>query len=163
MTSLRIQVRRLRNILPLALLLLAACDRSSSGSPASGGPPSRETSAQPESGLPVATDTMELQAVAMLSAMRTHLDSTRSGAAMTEASLSQHQLRVRDFMRSAETDMKRLGMHSDPAYEALADSVLRGLEGLAKAGGLDLERLTAAHVDRVQRLASVYERMVRGR
>jgi len=105
-------------------------------------------------------DTMERQAVAMLSAMRTHLDSTRSGAAMTEASLSQHRLRVRDFMRSAETDMKRLGMHSDPAYEALADSVLRGLEGLARAGGSDLERLTAEHVDRVRRLASVYERMV---
>ncbi len=151
---------RLQSIFPLALLLLAACDRSSSGSPSSGGPPSRETSAQPESGLPVAMDTMERQAVAMLSAMRTHLDSTRSGAAMTEASLSQHRLRVRDFMRSAETDMKRLGRHSDPAYEALADSVLRGLEGLARAGGSDLERLTAEHVDRVRRLASVYERMV---
>ena len=130
----------MRYLFAVALVLLPACKTS-------------------DSDRPVAKGTLELRAAPMLPAMRAHLDSTGSGRSLM-ASMPQHQVRVRDFVRATKADMQRLGMHSDRAYEALADSVLRGLERLASPGASNVERLTAEHVDRVRRLASVYERMV---
>jgi len=57
-------------------------------------------------------------------------------------------------------DMTRLGMHSDPAYEALADSVVQGSAALSTAGGAELQRLVSPHVDQVRRLSAVYETKV---
>ena len=131
----------MRYLFAIALVLLPACK--------SGG------SQRPE-----AKASRELRAAPMLPAMRAHLDSTGSGGSLTPASMPQHQVRVRDFVRATKADMQQLGMHSDRAYEALTDSVLRGLERLASLGASDVERLTAEHVERVRRLASVYERMV---
>lgn len=131
----------MRFVLALALVLLPACKMGSSERAS-------------------AVGDKELQARPMLPAMRAHLDSTSAGGALTTAAMPQHQLRVRNFVRATQADMQRLGMHSDPAYEALADSVIQGLEQLAGARASDVNRLTADHVDRVRRLASVYERMV---
>jgi len=131
----------MRYLFAVALVLLPACKTGGSERP-------------------MARDNMELRAAPMLPAMRAHLDSTGLGGSLTPASMPQHQVRVRDFVRATKADMQQLGMHSDRAYEALADSVLRGLERLASPGASDVKRLTAEHVDRVRRLASVYERMV---
>jgi len=131
----------MKYVLALALILQVGCKTDGSERPAAKGD-------------------MELQASSMLPAMRAHLDSMESGGRLTPASMPQHRLQVRNFVRATETDMQRLGMHSDPAYEALADSVLKGLERLAGAGSSGVERLAAEHLDRVRRLASVYEHMV---
>jgi hypothetical protein len=53
-------------------------------------------------------------------------------------------------------------MHSDPAYEALADSIVNASDRLATASGAELERLTAQHIDQVRRLADVYEAKTAG-
>jgi hypothetical protein len=57
-------------------------------------------------------------------------------------------------------DMSRLGMHSDPAYQALADSVVAGSVELSTAGGKELKQLVARHVDQLRRLSAVYETKV---
>ena len=131
----------MRYLFALALVLLPACKTGGSERPGARGP-------------------MELQAAPMLPSVRAHLDSMEPGGSLTPAVMPRHQVQVRDFVRATKADMQRLGMHSDRAYEALADSVLRGLERLASPGASDVKRLTAEHVDRVRRLASVYEGMV---
>jgi hypothetical protein len=143
-------MQSMRCMFALALVLPAGCNREAPDAPGSG------TRSAPADR--AAKTSMELQALPMLPPMRAHLDSAKSGAAMAQASIPQHQLRVRDFVEATRSDMQRVGMHSDPAYEALADSVLGGLDRLTGARGLELKRLAAEHIDRIQRLASVYER-----
>ena len=50
-------------------------------------------------------------------------------------------------------------MHSDAAYEALADSVVKGAASLGTASGPDFDELVMRHVDQMRRLAAVYEGM----
>jgi hypothetical protein len=54
-------------------------------------------------------------------------------------------------------DMMAAGMPSDPAYEALADSVVKGSVALSTAAGREFERLLAEHLDQTRRLTAVYE------
>jgi hypothetical protein len=58
--------------------------------------------------------------------------------------------------------MMGLGMPSDPGYEALADSVVKGSLALGTAGGADLSRLVARHVAQLRRLTAVYETKTAG-
>lgn len=135
-------MQSLRCSFALALVLLSGCNWGTLD-----GTGSRARPAPTDPGLAVAKDSMELQALPMLPAMRAHLDSDNSGGAMTQASTPQHRQRVRHFVEATKSDMQRMGMHSDPAYEALTDSVLRGLDRLTTARGTNLERL-AEHIER---------------
>ncbi|MBA3445579.1 MAG: hypothetical protein H0T58_12110 [Gemmatimonadales bacterium] len=101
-----------------------------------------------------------LEAMTMLPVVRARLDSlTQRPSMMRDAGsrLKAETINVVDAMRA---DMTRLGMHSDPAYEALADSVVQGSAALSTAGGAELERLVARHVDQMRRLTGVYETKV---
>jgi hypothetical protein len=137
------------------LLLLLACgggagERARSGSDS--GPPAPDAS---RSGI-------ELQAMPMLPEIRAHLDSVATAPAMLHTAMPEHQAEMRRLVNAVHADMARLGMHSDPAYEALADSIVNASDRLATASGKELERLTAQHVDQVRRLADVYEAKTAG-
>jgi hypothetical protein len=60
-------------------------------------------------------------------------------------------------MAAMHADMERMGMHSDPAYEALADSTVRDLGLMERASGTEYERLAGTHVEHVRRLMAAYE------
>jgi hypothetical protein len=140
---------------PLLLLLLAcggAGERARSGSDSA--PPAAATN---ESG-----GNTELQAMPMLPEVRAHLDSVAADPAMLHTAMPEHQAEMRRLVNAMHADMARLGMHSDPAYEALADSIVNASERLATARGEELERLTAQHIDQVRRLATVYEAKTTG-
>lgn len=99
----------------------------------------------------------ELQAMPMLPAIRAGLDSVAANPGMLNAAMPRHLTEARDLMAAMRADMIRLGMHSDPAYEALADSIVRGAAGLSAARGEEVQRLAAQRVDQIRRLTSVYE------
>lgn len=103
---------------------------------------------------------MKLEAMAMLPAMRAHLDSLARNPSMMSSAGSRYEAETRHVVEAMHTDMTRLGMHSDPAYEALADSVVAGSAALSTAGGAELQRLVTRHVDQLRRLSAVYETKV---
>jgi hypothetical protein len=100
---------------------------------------------------------VQLTAMPMLPGLRAHVDSVAAHPAMIRSSMSQHQAEVKHVVSAMHADMMALGMHSDPAYEALADSVVQGSTRLATAGGAGFSRLVMQHLDQIRRLASVYE------
>lgn len=110
---------------------------------------------------PASSDSgMRLEAMAMLPAVRAQVDSFARSPSMMRSAGSRYQTEIKHVVEAMHTDMTRLGMHSDPAYEALADSVVHGSAALSTAGGADFERLVARHVDQVRRLSAVYETKV---
>jgi hypothetical protein len=98
-----------------------------------------------------------MTAMAMLPGLRAHLDSVAAHPAMLKSSMSNHQTEVKAVVDAMHADMMAVGMHSDPAYEALADSVVKGSAALGTARGPDFDRLVMQHVDQMRRLAAAYE------
>ena len=134
------------------LLLLLAC-----GGGAGERVKSANDSAPPAAGVDSPAGGMELQAMPMLPAVRAHLDSVAADPARLHTAMPEHQAEMRKLVNAMHADMARLGMHSDPAYEALADSIVNASDRLATARGEELQRLTAQHIDQVRRLADVYQ------
>jgi hypothetical protein len=135
----------------LALLLLVAACSKKAGSAAG----TSRDSAPAES--TAAHAPMELKAMPMLPVVRAHLDSLAQKPALMHARMGQHQAEVKHLVEAMHSDMMALGMPSDAAYEALADSVVRGSAQLGTAGGKEFNRLLLEHVDQVRRLAAMYE------
>jgi hypothetical protein len=100
---------------------------------------------------------MELRAMPMLPVVRAHLDSLSKNPAMMHTSMAQHQAEVKHLVEAMHSDMMALGMHSDAAYEALADSVVNGSARLGTAGSAEFKRLVGQHIDQTRRLAAIYE------
>ncbi len=139
----------------ILFLALASCSGESTQKPA--------VMADSVTMRPAASDSstgMRLEAMAMLPAVRAQVDSFARSPSMMRRAGSRYQAEIKHVVEAMHTDMTRLGMHSDPAYEALADSVVHGSAALSTAGGADFERLVARHVDQVRRLSAVYETKV---
>ena len=117
------------------------------------GAPARDASADSAAGHPKPA----LTAMAMLPGIRAHLDSVAADPSMMRSAMAGHQAEVKALVEAMHADMMAAGMHSDAAYEALADSVVKGSAALGTASGPDFERLVAEHVDQMRRLAAVYE------
>jgi len=98
-----------------------------------------------------------MQAVSMIPAMTRHLDSVAAAPGMLHATMPDHEQRVHALMAAMHDDMTHLGLPSDPAYEALADSTVADLGLMEKASGPEYDRLAAAHVEHVRRLMAAYE------
>jgi hypothetical protein len=137
------------------LLLVAACSKK-----AGSGAGTSSDSAPAES--TAARAPMELKAVPMLPVVRAHLDSLAQKPGMMHARMGQHQAEVKHLVEAMHSDMMALGVHSDAAYESLADSVVRGSARLGTAGGTEFNRLVLEHVDQVRRLAAIYETKTAG-
>jgi hypothetical protein len=134
----------------VVLLLLTACGhgKSSPGRTAVDSTPSDRTPHMAR---------MELKAMPMLPVVRAHLDSLDRNPTTMHAVMAQHQTEVKHLVDAMHSDMMALGMHSDAAYEALADSVVRGSARLGTAGGAEFKRLVAEHIGQMRRLAAMYE------
>jgi hypothetical protein len=103
---------------------------------------------------------LSLSAMPMLPKVRAHLDEMDSHPAMMRDSMPSHETEMKDLVEAMRADMLAAGMHSDSAYESLADSVVQGAGALNAARGPQFERLVKQHVDQVRRLAAVYESKV---
>ena len=136
----------------LLFVVLAAC--ACTGAPGHGAVP--DSTAMSSSG-PATHPKPELTAMPMLPGLRAHLDSVAANPSMLRSSMSGHQAEVKAVVNAMHADMMAAGMHSDAAYEALADSVVKGSEALGTASGPGFKRLVAEHVDQMRRLAAVYE------
>jgi hypothetical protein len=132
------------------VLTLGACK----GAPEHGSAPD---SAAMSPSAPAAHPKPDLSAMPMLPALRAHLDSVAAHPAMLHGSMSGHQAEVKTVVDAMHADMMAAGMQSDAAYEALADSVVKGSAALGTATGPGFDRQVAKHVDQVRRLAAVYE------
>ena len=149
---------KLRLLASFLLLGLAACGgKSSAGHTPVDYPASDSTAAMgsPHQG-------MELKAMVMLPGIRASMDSMAGHPAMMKKDLRRHQTEVKHLVDAMHSDMMALGMHSDPAYEALADSVVQGSARLGTASGAEFNRLVSQHIDQMRRLASVYEAKAAG-
>jgi hypothetical protein len=98
-----------------------------------------------------------MQAASMIPAMTRHLDSVAAAPGMLHAAMPDHEQRLHALMAAMHDDMTHLGLPSDPAYEALADSTVADLGLMEKASGPEYDRLAAAHVEHVRRLMAAYE------
>ncbi|MBA3659669.1 MAG: hypothetical protein H0W67_08740 [Gemmatimonadales bacterium] len=133
----------------LFVLALVACgDKQGAGAMAD--------SARRDSGSPT-VPARQLGAMPMLPPFRAHLDSVAAKPAMIKSSMSGHMAEVHKVMEAMHADMMAAGMHSDAAYEALADSVVKASAALGRAKDKDLSRLVAMQVDQLRRLTAVYE------
>lgn len=145
--------RRIESV--LLFFALASCDGKTTERPAAAADSAPLMPAPAESGAG-----MKLEAMAMLPAVRAQLDSLARSPSMVRSAGSRYQAETRHVVDAMHADMTRLGMHSDPAYEALSDSVVQGSAALSTAGGAELGRLVARHVDQMRRLSAVYETKV---
>jgi hypothetical protein len=98
-----------------------------------------------------------MQAALLIPAMSRHLDSVAATPAMLHQGLSDHAQRVHELMAAMHADMMRMGVHSDSAYEALADSTVSDLKLMERASGAEYDRLAAAHIQHVRRLMAAYD------
>lgn len=145
--------RRIESV--LLFFALASCDGKTTERPAAAADSAPLMPAPAESGAG-----MKLEAMAMLPAVRAQLDSLARSPSMVRSAGSRYQAETKHVVDAMHADMTRLGMHSDPAYEALSDSVVQGSAALSTAGGAELGRLVARHVDQMRRLSAVYETKV---
>jgi hypothetical protein len=99
----------------------------------------------------------QLTAAPMLPAFRAELDSMAAHPSMMHDAMPRYQAKVKQVVDAMHADMRAAGMPSDPAYEALADSVVKGSVALSTAAGPEFERLLAEHLDQTRRLTAVYE------
>jgi len=99
----------------------------------------------------------QLTAAPMLPAFRAELDSMAAHPSMMHDAMPRYQAKVKQVVDAMHADMMAAGMPSDRAYEALADSVVKGSVALSTAAGPEFERLLAEHLDQTRRLTAVYE------
>jgi hypothetical protein len=140
-----------RRVTGALLLALIACSSKSASPPASTGSASNDSAPAPQ---PAA---MELKARPMLPGFRAHLDTLAHSTRMAPALMSHHMSEVKNLVNAIHSDMTAMGMPSDAAYEALADSVVQGAQALGTAGGSDFKRRLSRHMDQLHRLTAVYE------
>lgn len=134
----------------ILFLALASC-----GGKAAERPAATADSAQMAPASAASAAGMKLEAMAMLPAVRARLDSLARSPSMMRSAGSRYEAETRHLVDAMHADMTRMGMHSDPAYEALADSVVAGSAALSTAGGAEFKRLVARHIDQLRRLSAV--------
>ena len=134
------------------LLVLALC--ACKGAPDRGAAPD---SAAMISSRPAAQAKPALTAMPMLPKIRAQLDSIGADPSMMHRSMAGHEAEVRELVDAMHADMAAAGMQSDAAYEALADSVVKGSSALSTASGREFDRLVMQHVDQLRRLTATYE------
>ncbi len=152
-------MRCTRTVGATLLVALLACGGTAArdGTPARDGAPGSGNGSRDSTATGSAAPAANLKGMTMLPAFRAHVDSVAADPSMMRSSMPGHRAEVQAMVTAMHADMTGTGMHSDAAYEALADSVVAGAASLGQARGPEFERLVMRHVDQMRRLASVYE------
>ena len=106
---------------------------------------------------------MTMQADSLMPMMRAHLDSLAVlEPASAAAMLSAHDAMASRMLDAMGADMMSMGMKPDPTWAALTDSVRRDLAELPSLSGSALSARVRAHVERMRRLITMHDGMMRG-
>ena len=75
--------------------------------------------------------------------------------------VARHEELASQLLDAMGADMTTMGMKADSAWKALADSVKRDLSDLPTLSGQRLGSRVPAHVDRMRRLMTMHQGMMR--
>jgi len=99
----------------------------------------------------------------MMAMMRTHMDSmTRMSPEQMPAMMAAHDRMTSQMMDRMGADMRSMNMSADAKWSSLMDSVKADLADLPGLQGRELSERMKAHADRVLRLISMHEGMMKG-
>jgi hypothetical protein len=106
---------------------------------------------------------MPMQGMQMMSNMRAHMDSMiRMSPQQMEAMMARHEQMMSQMMDQMGGEMRQMKMSETPEWSALTDSVKQDLAELPGLKGRALSTRMRAHTDRVQRLITAHEGMMKG-
>ena len=131
-----------------AMLLIAACGK--------------KQPAPKQSGQMSGMQGMSMRSDSMMPMMRAHLDSlVATPPQFVGGMLPRHEELASQMLDAMGADMTAMGMKADSAWKALADSVKRDLADLPTLSGQRLASRLPAHVDRIRRLMTMHQGMMR--
>ena len=105
-----------------------------------------------------------MPSMAMMQAMRLHMDSMAAlPPDQMQAMMATHQERTSAMLDAMGADMREMRMTSDPAWEALTDSVKRDLAELQGLSGKAAADRMRGHHARMGRLMDAHEEMMTAR
>jgi hypothetical protein len=99
--------------------------------------------------------------MAMMQAMRRHMDSMAAlPPERMQAMMATHQERASAMLDAMGADMRGMNMVTNPAWEALTDSVKRDLADLPGLSGKAASDRMHEHRARINRLMNAHEKMM---
>ncbi|HEX7335870.1 MAG TPA: hypothetical protein VF252_01580 [Gemmatimonadales bacterium] len=105
---------------------------------------------------------MPLQGMPMMSGMRALMDSMAGlSPQQMQTMMPRHQEVMSQMLDRMGADMRGMNMPGSPEWTALADSVKRDLAELPGLSGQQLPARMRAHTDRVRRLITSHEQMMK--
>jgi hypothetical protein len=105
---------------------------------------------------------MPMQGMQMMSGMQAHMDSmTRLSPQQMQTRMAGHQEMMSQMMDQMGADMRGMNMSGSPEWAALTDSVKQDLAELPNLKGRPLSTRMQAHADRVGRLITSHEQMMK--
>jgi hypothetical protein len=151
----------MRLILVLGGIVLAGCGGKDAGEPArAGGAEGGMAGMKMDSG--GMGGHMGMEGMSMMPMMRTHMDSMmRMSPAQMSQRMAMHERMMSQMMDRMGGDMGGMNMTGDAGWSALTDSVKRDLADLPGLTGKDLTARMQSHGDRVRRLLTMHEDMMK--
>lgn len=105
---------------------------------------------------------MPMPGMQMMPQMRAHLDSMMPmSPQQMQAMMAMHQDMTSRMMDGMGADMRGMKMAGSPEWTALSDSVKQDLAELPNLKGQQLSTRMRAHADRVRRLITMHEQMLK--
>jgi hypothetical protein len=140
----------------VGLLASAACSK-----------PKEEPAADSPSGMPLDSGGMGgmsgMGNSRMMPMMQAHTDSMmRMNPEQMSGMMASHERMMSQLMDQMGTEMRQMKMSETPEWSALTDSVKQDLAELPSLKGQTLSARMRAHADRVRRLISAHEQMMKG-
>jgi len=131
-----------------AILMIAACGK--------------QERAPEQSGQMSGMQGMSMRGDSLMPMMRAHLDSlAATPPQFVGGMVARHEELASQLLDAMGADMTTMGMKADSAWKALADSVKRDLSDLPTLSGQRLGSRVPAHVDRMRRLMTMHQGMMR--
>jgi hypothetical protein len=149
-------------ILSVALAAAAACKGKDQTAERAQPPGQQGMSGMQMDSMPMGGDHMA--GSNMMPMMRAHMDSMmRMSPEQMSGMMSAHDRMMSQMMDRMGADMRGMNMSGDAKWNALVDSVKADLADLPGLQGKELSARMKAHADRVRRLISMHEGMMKGR
>lgn len=144
-------MRILRRVMLVAVLASVACDKKAADDTPPDQAGDSRTSGQ-----------MVMPGVPMIPAMRAHLDSMATMSPLELAgAMTAHQDLASRTMDAMGADMRAMGMQPDSAWAALSDSLRLDLAEMSGLSGAQLKARMDAHAERLRRIMTRHEGMMK--
>ena len=154
-------------IVVVAAIAVAACkgkDKAATGGQSAGQPPGQQgIGGMKMDSMPMGGGNMGMSGSAMMLMMRAHMDSMmRMSPGQMTGMMAAHDRIMSQMMDRMGADMRSMNMNGDAKWNALVDSVKTDLADLPGLQGEELSARMKAHAERVQRLITMHEGMMKG-